>query len=94
VYRRVKGPGQFPPLWAAIRGALAPGGIFAGQMFGVHDSWAADPSMIFQDLDQVRKLLDGMEILRLDETERDGEASTGPEHWHVFDVLARASNPA
>jgi hypothetical protein len=83
-------PGQFPSLWTRIRSALVPGGIFAGQLFGVHDSWAADPSMVFQDLGQVRKLLDGMQVLQLHETERDGEASTGPKHWHVYDILAQA----
>lgn len=86
-------PGQFPALWTRIRGALIPDGIFVGQLFGIHDSWAANPGMIFHDLNQVKDLLDGMEILQLHETERDGEASTGPKHWHVFDFLARINNP-
>lgn len=82
-------PGQFPALWSRLRGALAPGGIFAGQLFGVRDSWAADPTMTFHDPDQVNDLLDGMEILQLRETERDGEASSGPKHWHIYDILAQ-----
>ena len=83
-------PGDFPDVWAAIRRALAPGGIFAGQLFGIHDSWAAtSPHMTFHRLDQVRDLLDGLEVLRLDETERDGAAVSGPKHWHVYEILAR-----
>jgi tellurite methyltransferase len=85
-------PGQFPALWSRIRGALAPGGIFAGQLFGIRDSWAADPNMTFQNLDQVKNILGGMEILQLHEIERDGEASSGPKHWHIYDIMARASS--
>ena len=84
-------PGDFPDVWAAIRRALAPGGIFAGQLLGLHDSWAAtSPHMTFHRLDQVEDLLDGLEVLRLDETERDGAAVSDPKHWHVYEILARA----
>jgi SAM-dependent methyltransferase len=82
-------PSHFPALWTRLRGALAPGGIFAGQLFGIRDSWAGDPGMTFQDLGEVRNLLGGLEILQLRETERDGDASTGPKHWHIYDILAR-----
>ena len=66
-----------------------PSAIFAGQLFGTHDSWASDPGMTFQDRSEVNSLLDGLEILELHETERDGEAYSGPKHWHTYDVLAR-----
>jgi trans-aconitate methyltransferase len=82
-------PHQFPALWTRIRAALVPGGILAGQLFGIHDTWAADPGMNFHDLDQVKALLDGMEIIQLNESETDGEAASGPKHWHIFDILAR-----
>ena len=82
-------PRQFPAEWNQIRRALLPGGIFAGQLFGTHDSWAGDPSMTFQDRSEVNRLLDGLEILELHETERDGEAYSGPKHWHTYDILAR-----
>jgi SAM-dependent methyltransferase len=91
-------PRQFPAVWQGIRRALVPGGIFAGQLFGTHDSWAGDPGMTFQDRPEVNRLLDGLELLELQETERDGEAYSGPKHWHTYDVLARepsrASHPA
>ena len=82
-------PQEFPPLWARIRRALAPGGVFAGQLFGPHDTWADDPDMTFCARHQVDVLLDGLDIVRLQETERDGHAFSGPKHWHTFDILAR-----
>jgi hypothetical protein len=37
---------QFAGLWAGIRNALKSGGVFAGQLFGIRDSWfAGSPSM-------------------------------------------------
>jgi SAM-dependent methyltransferase len=82
-------PSEFPAVWEKIRRALVPGGIFAGQLFGTGDSWAGDPGMTFQDRPEVSRLLDGLEILQLHETERDGEAYGGPKHWHTYDILAR-----
>jgi SAM-dependent methyltransferase len=82
-------PGEFPLVWRRLRRALVPGGIFAGQLFGIHDSWAGDPDMTFQDRPAVNTLLRGLDILALEETERDGEAFSGPKHWHIFDILAR-----
>ena len=82
-------PQEFPALWARIRRALAPGGVFAGQLFGTRDTWADDPDMTFCTRHQVEVLLHGLDILRLEETERDGHAFSGPKHWHIFDILAR-----
>lgn len=45
--------------------------------------------MTFHARREVDELLDGLQILRLYETERDGEAFSGPKHWHTFDILAR-----
>jgi hypothetical protein len=39
--------------------------------------------------EQVRELLDGMEVLHLSESEWDGEAVSGAKHWHVFDIMFR-----
>ena len=88
-------PQKFPAMWVRIRQALVPGGIFAGQLFGIHDSWADDPNMTFHARHEVEELLDGLQILRLSETERDGQAFSGPKHWHTFDILVRkpASRP-
>jgi SAM-dependent methyltransferase len=82
-------PPEFPTLWTRIRRALVAGGIFAGQLFGTRDSWSGDPSMTFHTRQDAQALLAGLQILRLDETERDGQAFSGPKHWHTFDILAR-----
>ena len=82
-------PLEFPALWARIRRALAPGGVFAGQLFGTRDTWADDPDLTFHTRHQAETLLDGLDILRLEETKRDGHAYSGPKHWHTFDILAR-----
>jgi SAM-dependent methyltransferase len=82
-------PRQFPAVWAQVRRALVPGAIFAGQLFGTRDSWAGDPGMTFHNRADVTSLLDGLQILELHETERDGEAYSGPKHWHTYDILAR-----
>jgi SAM-dependent methyltransferase len=82
-------PREFPALWARIRRALAPGGVFAGQLFGTHDTWADDPDMTFHARHQADTLLAGLDILHLEETEQDGHAFSGPKHWHTFDILAR-----
>jgi SAM-dependent methyltransferase len=82
-------PEDFSDVWTGIRRALSPGGVFAGQLFGVRDSWASRDAMSFHSEAQVMGLLEGMEVLRLDEAEWDGKAMSGPKHWHVYDILAR-----
>jgi SAM-dependent methyltransferase len=82
-------PLKFPALWERIRRALAPGGVFAGQLFGIRDSWAAELGMTFHARREVETLLDSLQILLLRETEHDGHAFSGPKHWHIFDILAR-----
>ena len=39
--------------------------------------------------DDSRALFDGFQIERFEEEEKDGEACSGPKHWHLFHVLAR-----
>jgi len=82
-------PDHFPTLWEKIRNALNPGGRFAGQFFGVHDSWANDPDMTFHTEEQVRAMLDGLEIELFNEEDEDGKSTSGPKHWHLFTVIAR-----
>jgi SAM-dependent methyltransferase len=87
-------PGDFAAVWKQIREALLPGGVFAGQLFGLRDSWAGSPLMSFHGAEQVRELLDGTEVLSLSEAQWDGEAVSGAKHWHVFDVMFRRPLPA
>jgi len=82
-------PEYFPILWQKIVDAIKPGGRFAGQFFGVRDSWANEPDMTFHTEDQVREMVEHFEIESFHEMDEDGNAVSGPKHWHVFTVIAR-----
>ena len=82
-------PDHFPVLWDKISNALNPGGRFAGQFFGVHDTWADNKDMTFHTETQVRAMLTQFETEYFHEQDEDGEAASGPKHWHVFTVIAR-----
>ena len=79
----------FDRFWNAARDRLRPGGILVVNFFGPRDSWAGRESMQFIDVDGVLRLVDGLELLALDEEDQDGDSFLGPKHWHVFDVIAR-----
>jgi SAM-dependent methyltransferase len=81
---------HFPYLWANIREALRPGGVFAGELFGPHDEWAGRSGMSFHDRSQVEGMLAGMDVVQLVEDDRRGMSFEGPKHWHVFHIVARA----
>ena len=82
-------PAAFAATWARIRAAIRPGGILAANLFGPHDTWAGDPTMNFHDRAEVETLLDGLELIDLQEQDSDGDAVTGPKHWHVLEFVAR-----
>lgn len=82
-------PERFAEVWARVRERLRPGGVLVVNVFGVHDTWADDPEMTFVDASGARALLDGLEILALDEEDADGPSASGPKHWHIFDLVAR-----
>jgi tellurite methyltransferase len=86
-------PERFADVWAKVRGSIRPGGRFAGQILGDRDTWAVDPERTAFDRQAARALFDGLEIERFDEEENDGEACSGPKHWHVFHVVARCPSP-
>ncbi|CAM5350238.1 class I SAM-dependent methyltransferase [Leifsonia shinshuensis] len=83
-------PTRFPYLWADIRDAIEPGGLFAGELFGPHDEWFGRPGMNFHDRAGVEAMLTGLDVLRLVEDDRRGMSFEGPKHWHVFHIIARA----
>jgi trans-aconitate methyltransferase len=82
-------PDDFIRVWALIRSSLRPGAWFAGNFFGDRDSWADDADETFLSEEAVRALFVGMEIVSFNEEDEDGQADSGPKHWHVFDVIAR-----
>ncbi len=83
-------PAAFPALWQRVLDAIEPGGRFAGQFFGPDDTWASLPDRSHHARDEVRAMLAGLEIERLDEENRPGATHDGQsKHWHVFHVVAR-----
>lgn len=86
-------PELFARNWPIIAGAIRAKGLFMGQFLGVRDDWAA-MGYTAQTRDEVLALLDGFEILHLEEAERDGKTSQGTDkHWHIFHVIARRVAP-
>jgi SAM-dependent methyltransferase len=81
-------PARFPDVWRRIGAALAGGGRFVGELLGDRDTWAPEADMSSFAESQARTLFDGWTIERFDEEEEDGEACSGPKHWHVFHVVA------
>jgi tellurite methyltransferase len=84
-------PRRFANVSDGIAAALRPGGRFAGQLLGERDTWAPDEGITSFARDAAQRLFDGWTIERFEEEENDGEACSGPKHWHVFHVVARAS---
>ena len=89
-------PAAFNSFWDQVRERLRPRAFLVVNIFGVHDTWAgrsAARSMTFLDGAAVRRLLDGLEVISLDEEDEDGDSFSGPKHWHVFDIVARRPDP-
>lgn len=83
-------PDRFREVFTRLKAALAPGGIFAGQFFGVHDEYASRTTMTFLTRAEAESLLADLETLEFTEEDADGHKADGtPKHWHVFHVLAR-----
>ncbi len=87
---------RFADVFAGLRAALVPGGVFAGQFFGVHDQWnTPDRSMTFLTRPEAAALLRDLETIELTEEDADGHVADGsPKHWHVFHILARRPLPS
>jgi hypothetical protein len=79
----------FPEFWSGMRSQLRPGGSIVVNFFGLHDSWLGREDMSFLDLAAVKQLADGLEVIAIDEEDKDGDSFLGPKHWHVFDLVAR-----
>jgi tellurite methyltransferase len=83
-------PQHFDELWQKIVENINPGGYFAGQLFGVRDTWASNPGMTFFTAEQTRDRFAAFDIEHFEEEDDEGGRSTaGPKHWHIFHVIAR-----
>src|SRR5579859_5141505 len=84
---------QFSAVFARLKAALKPGGIFVGQFFGVNDTWnTPETTMTFFTREQAHTQLAGLEIVEFEEEDQDGTTARGDaKHWHVYHVVARQS---
>jgi SAM-dependent methyltransferase len=83
-------PQRFATTWTGIKGSVRPGGRFAGQLLGERDTWAAGGDVNAHTRADAQAFFDGWTLERFDEEENDGDACSGPKHWHLFHVVARA----
>jgi SAM-dependent methyltransferase len=88
---------RFATVFVRLKAALVPGGVFAGQFFGVHDEWNVPErahAMTFLTRAEAEDLLSNLEIIELVEEDADGHKADGsPKHWHIFHILARRPAP-
>ncbi len=82
-------PDAFARLWTMARDRLRPGGFVVVNIFGDRHEWASEPDTTFLPRAEVERLLEGLEIVALDEVEEDGSSFKGPAHWHLYDIVAR-----
>ena len=74
----------------AIKKSLHPNGIFVGQFFGLKDSWAGGKDVSAFSRKEVKKFLEGLDIIYFDEEENDKKTLLGPvKHWHIFHFIAK-----
>ncbi len=84
-------PKTFDKVWGSIEKSLVNGGIFTGQFFGINDQWNDKTrDMTFHTEQEIRNLLNNMEILNFAEEEIDRKLASGDKkHWHLFHVIAK-----
>jgi tellurite methyltransferase len=82
-------PQHFEALWMQIVNHLNAGGRFAGQLFGVKDTWAISADMTFFTREQAQALFAGFEVEHFHEEDEEGHSTNGPKHWHIFHVIAQ-----
>ncbi len=82
-------PRNFGRVWRILVDTLQPGGVLAVNLFGERDSWADIPEWNFHTEEEINRLLAGLEVLKLEVFDDDGQSFRGPKHWHIFDVIAR-----
>lgn len=83
-------PKGFALMFEGLKRSLNEKGVFTGQFFGENDTWNGDPDMTFHSKNEIKKLLQPLEIIKLEEIEHDEKTALGKEkHWHYFQVIAK-----
>ena len=81
---------DFLHMWRRIHSSLAPGGRFAGQLYGDRDQWAGDPTNTHFTLTEVHELLAIYEIEFFREEETDSLTPRGTsKHWHIYHIVGQ-----
>ena len=82
-------PAHFTSLWHKIETAVCKGGRFVGQLFGDRDTWTTNGQMTFLTERETHALFTNFTLEFIQEIDEDGQAVSGPKHWHYFDIIAR-----
>jgi SAM-dependent methyltransferase len=81
---------SFETLWRKIVGSLEPGGRFAGQLLGEHDSWAGRGGVVIHDGAALERLFAGLAVEMHEIEETDGVTPRGEaKHWHLHHLVLR-----
>jgi hypothetical protein len=72
---------RFAEAWTNVRGRFEPGSVRRADPWEPTRGPATADDLLRQA--GARALFDGLEVERFDEEENDGEACSGPKHWHV-----------
>lgn len=80
---------------AKIAGSLIEEGVFVGQLFGERDEWSKRENINFHTVDKIRVMLKNVEILKLEEEEKEGATVEGAyKHWHIIHIIFRKRREA
>jgi SAM-dependent methyltransferase len=75
----------------ALKAVKADGWLVA-VFFGRNDTWAAEEDVAVVEPDDIYAMLDGFEMITIDESEFDGFSGAGPKRWHWYVVSAHRQN--
>lgn len=82
----------FNEFWNKITDSILEGGYFAGNFFGIHDSWSKIKNeMVFLTKEKVLNLFEkSFEIIKFKEFEKDEKNGLGKmQHWHIYNIVAK-----
>jgi tellurite methyltransferase len=81
---------SFAPLWRKLVDSLKPGGRFAGQLLGEHDSWAGRRNVVIHDRAALDRLLAGLDVEMHEIEETDSVTPRGEaKHWYLHHLVVR-----
>ncbi len=69
--------------------AVRKGGWFVAVFFGHNDTWASEADVVTVDNEEIEAMLNGLEMISIEESEFDGPSGAGPKHWHWYVASAR-----